>query len=38
MQTMNILLLSVGTRNKIVEYFKKALTGKGKVIAADKKL
>ena len=35
MQTINILLLSVGTRNKIVEYFKKALTGKGKVVAAD---
>lgn len=37
---MNILILSVGTRNKIVQYFKEALTdvdGKrtGKVIATD---
>ena len=30
---MNILILSSGTRNKIVQYFKKALEGKGKVIA-----
>lgn len=32
---MNILILSVGTRNKVVQYFKKALAGKGKVIATD---
>lgn len=32
---MNILILSSGTRNKIVQYFKKTLTGKGKVIATD---
>ncbi len=32
---MNILLLSVGTRNKIVQYFKKELNGKGSVIATD---
>lgn len=32
---MNILLLSVGTRNKIVQYFKQELTGIGKVIATD---
>ena len=32
---MNILLLSVGTRNKIVEYFKKTLAGRGKVVATD---
>ena len=32
---MNILVLSVGTRNKIVQYFKNALEGKGSVIAAD---
>lgn len=32
---MNILILSVGTRNKIVQYFIKALSGKGKVIATD---
>lgn len=32
---MNILILSAGTRNKIVQYFVKALNGQGKVIAAD---
>lgn len=32
---MNILILSVGTRNKIVQYFVKTLNGAGKVIAAD---
>ncbi len=32
---MNILILSVGTRNKIVQYFKKELKGKGIVIATD---
>lgn len=37
---MNILILSAGTRNKIVQYFKKALTGEngirtGNVIATD---
>lgn len=32
---MNILLLSSGTRNKIVGYFKKALGGNGKVICTD---
>lgn len=32
---MNILILSAGTRNKIVQYFKKALEGKGFVIATD---
>jgi len=32
---MNILILSVGTRNKIVQYFKKELDGKGIVIATD---
>lgn len=32
---MNILILSVGTRNKIIQYFKKALAGKGLVIATD---
>ncbi len=32
---INILILSVGTRNKIVQYFKKELEGKGKVIATD---
>lgn len=32
---MNILILSAGTRNKIVQYFKKTLNGNGKVIATD---
>lgn len=32
---MNILILSAGTRNKIVRYFVKALNGAGKVIATD---
>lgn len=32
---MNILILSVGTRNKIVQYFKKALNGKGNVVVTD---
>ena len=31
----NILILSCGTRNKIVAYFRQELAGKGKVIAAD---
>ncbi len=32
---MNILILSVGTRNKIVQYFKKVLGKKGIVVATD---
>ena len=32
---MNILILSVGTRNKIVNYFKKTLAGKGNVVVTD---
>lgn len=32
---MNILLLSVGTRNKIIQYFKREFSNEGKVIAAD---
>lgn len=32
---MNILILSCGTRNKIVQYFKKELAGRGQVIATD---
>ena len=32
---MNILILSGGTRNKIVQYFRKALAGKGNVIVTD---
>ena len=31
----NILLLSVGTRNKIVQYFRNAFHGQGNVIATD---
>lgn len=32
---MNILILSAGTRNKIVQYFVKTLNGTGKIIATD---
>ncbi|MGN1157617.1 MAG: ATP-grasp domain-containing protein [Agathobacter sp.] len=32
---MNILILSAGTRNKVVQYFKKAFAGKGYLIATD---
>lgn len=32
---MNILILSCGTRNKIVQYFKSTLCGRGNVVAAD---
>lgn len=32
---MNILILSAGTRNKIVQYFRRALAGQGRVIATD---
>ena len=32
---MNILILSVGTRNKIVQYFKKTVGTSGRVIATD---
>lgn len=32
---MNILILSAGTRNKIVQYFKRTLEDKGMVIATD---
>ena len=32
---INILILSCGTRNKIVQYFKKELDGKGAVMATD---
>ena len=31
----NILILSAGTRNKVIQYFKKELEGKGTVIATD---
>ncbi len=31
----NILLLSVGTRNKVVQYFKKEFSGVGNVVATD---
>ena len=32
---MNILILAAGTRNKIVQYFKRALDGAGTVVATD---
>lgn len=32
---MNILILSAGTRNKVVQYFKKELSGIGNVVATD---
>ena len=32
---MNILILSCGTRNKIVRYFKEAVGDKGVVVATD---
>lgn len=32
---MNILILSAGTRNKVVQYFKKELEGKGNVVTTD---
>lgn len=34
-ENINILILSCGTRNKIVQYFKKELGDKGKVFATD---
>lgn len=34
-EDINILILSCGTRNKIVQYFKKELAGKGQVMATD---
>ena len=32
---MNILILAAGTRNKIVQYFKRTFDGKGTVVATD---
>lgn len=32
---MNVLILSTGTRNKIVQYFKRAIGNNGKIIATD---
>lgn len=32
---MNILILSAGTRNKVVQYFKKAVGNDGRVVATD---
>lgn len=32
---MNVLILSCGTRNKIVQYFKNAFAGVGRIVAAD---
>ena len=35
MRDMNLLILSAGTRNKIVQYFRRSLAGAGRVIATD---
>lgn len=35
---MNFLILAAGTRNKIVQYFKKTFVGVGKIIATDANL
>lgn len=32
---MNVLILSVGTRNKIIQYFKKTFAGVGNIVATD---
>ena len=32
---LNILILSAGTRNKIIQYFKRAIGNDGKVVATD---
>ena len=32
---INILILSCGTRNKIIQYFKETLKNRGKIIATD---
>lgn len=32
---MNILILAAGTRNKIIQYFKRSFRGNGNVVAAD---
>ena len=33
--SMNILILSAETRDKVVQYFKQALAGDGKVVTTD---
>jgi carbamoyl-phosphate synthase large subunit len=35
MKKINILILSAGTRNKVVQYFRKAMEGRGNVVATD---
>ena len=35
---MNFMILAAGTRNKIVQYFKKAFNGIGKIVATDASL
>lgn len=32
---LNMLVLSAGTRNKVIQYFKRSFNGKGKIIATD---
>ena len=34
-ETINVLILSCGTRNKVIQYFKKELAGLGQIIATD---
>lgn len=34
-QGENVLILSAGTRNKIIQFFRRALSGRGRVVAAD---
>ena len=35
---MNFLILAAGTRNKIVQYFKRTFDGIGNIVATDKNL
>ena len=35
MMSVNVLILSAGTRNKVVQYFRRAFSGAGRVIATD---
>ena len=32
---MNLLILSCGTRDKVVQYFKKAFAGEGRIVCTD---
>lgn len=35
MMSVNVLILSAGTRNKVVQYFRRAFSGAGRVVATD---